>query len=107
MGSLRHQSIPISAALSTDTIKRRILIVNSSMSSRFTLMSPAMMIPLSSTRSRMSARFAGAGPAEYCSAAVRYGRDVAGARPDPDDSVIVGDPAYVPPHALVALQAAV
>ena len=61
IGSLRHQSMPISWALSTETISSRILMVSSSMSSRFTRMSPAMMMPLSSTRSRMSARLAGCG----------------------------------------------
>ena len=57
---LSHQLIPISRARSTDAISSRSLIVSSSMSSRLIWMSPAMTMPLSSTRSRMSARLASA-----------------------------------------------
>jgi hypothetical protein len=60
VGSDSHQLMPISRARSTDAISRRILIVISSMSSRFSWMSPAITMPLSSTRSKMSARFDGA-----------------------------------------------
>ena len=56
-GSDSHQLMPISFALSTEAISRRSLMVSSSMSSRLIWMSPAMTMPLSSTRSRMSARF--------------------------------------------------
>ena len=55
--SLSHQLIPISRARSTDATSSRSLIVSSSMSSRLIWMSPAMTMPLSRTRSRMSARF--------------------------------------------------
>ena len=54
--SLSHQLIPISRAWSTEAISSRSLIVSSSMSSRLIWMSPAITMPLSSTRSRMSAR---------------------------------------------------
>ena len=57
-GSCSHQSMPISRAVSTEAITSRSLMVSSSMSSRFTRMSPAITTPLSSTRSRMSPRFA-------------------------------------------------
>src|SRR4051812_13957291 len=50
--------MPISRARSTDATSSRSLIVSSSMSRRLTWMSPAMTMPLSSTRSRMSARLA-------------------------------------------------
>src|SRR6185436_4779319 len=53
-----HQSMPISRALSTDEINRRILIVNSSTSTRRMRMSPAITTPRSSTRSSTSARLA-------------------------------------------------
>src|SRR5262245_29487469 len=55
--SCSHQSRPISRALSTDITSSRMRTVRSSMSSRLTLMSPAITTPLSSTRSSRSARF--------------------------------------------------
>src|SRR5262249_42922562 len=63
-GSCSHQSMPISLARSTDATSSRIWMVSSSMSSRFTLMSPTTTMPLSRIRSRRSARLAdGACPA--------------------------------------------
>src|SRR5215218_528563 len=54
--SLSHQLMPISRALSTDATIRRILIVSSSISRRRIWISPTITIPLSSTRSKTSAR---------------------------------------------------
>src|SRR5581483_5276219 len=51
--------MPISCARSTEQTRSLSLIVNSSMSSRLIWISPAITMPLSSTRSRMSARLAG------------------------------------------------
>ena len=55
-GDCHHQLRPISRALSTEAISSRIWMLNSSMSQSLILMSPAITTPLSSTRSRMSAR---------------------------------------------------
>src|SRR3954463_150078 len=52
--SYRHQSSPISWALSREQTNRRMRIVSSSTSASETLMSPAITSPLSSTRSRTS-----------------------------------------------------
>ena len=51
-----HQSIPISLAFSTEQTSRRICMVKSSISTSFTLISPAMTSPLSRIRSRTSAK---------------------------------------------------
>jgi len=47
--------MPRSRAVSTDATSNRTFRVSSSMSTTLTMMSPATTIPLSSTRSRMSA----------------------------------------------------
>src|SRR5919202_4589078 len=56
-GSDCHQLIPISWALSIDATSRRILSVKSSTEPRERTISPAITTPVSSTRSRRSARF--------------------------------------------------
>jgi len=57
LGSCFHQFRPISSALSTEQISRRILMVKSSTFAKAMLISPAMTSPLSRTRSKMSIRF--------------------------------------------------
>src|SRR5712691_2478732 len=56
-GSPSHQLIPIAFALSTEAISSLILLVRSSTSTRSILMSPTITTPLSSTRSKRSAKF--------------------------------------------------
>src|SRR5215216_5041393 len=90
--------MPISIALSTDTTSSRILIVSSSTSTRLTLMSPAMMMPLSSTRSRMSARPSGRG------AAGAKPRRSIGARRDEIVGSVIADPSLLGLRTDVALQ---
>src|ERR1035441_2399664 len=63
-GLLTHQSMPISLALSTEQITRRICMESNSMSTSLILISPAITTPLSSTRSRTSLRV------ELCNACV-------------------------------------
>src|SRR5438132_7366741 len=54
--------MPTCLAVSSEAITSRSLMVSSSISSRLTLMSPAITSPRSSTRSRMSPRLAGCWP---------------------------------------------
>jgi hypothetical protein len=87
-GSVFHQSIPISCALSSEQTSSRIWMVSSSTSASWIRMSPAIMSPLSSIRSSTSTSpWDRCGPKSYRSAKwsripVRFRADGPGAEID-------------------------